>query len=369
MKRLLLLLTAGWLLYPITNYGSETAHARLYCMSLRFQQGTTYGGTLDLSSTGGSPYNGELLPTFGDSSGNPWASYFFLYYGGYGTIPGVIYVNLPPYTDANSNGFDDFFEVAQGVSTTVTSGSEQTSISSGSVTATWSRAAGSTNGTCQLHFVDDTYGDLGTYSCPFTLLEYTGPLTYTPGSNIVSAAINLTQTGNPASTLKGPIAFVKSSTDPFNTLTNLPGVWTNASSQTLSFDRETFLRDSYWPTNYYGYVYFADGNPGTAASDYQLWVLSIDDTNDANTNGIPDFSDVPYVAPLRAPYLTLSLGSTNLLLTVSGTVGHTNQILTANSLASNNWQFTQSFLQTNDPQVVSLPRPAGTSFWRVKAMP
>ena len=58
MKRFLFFLTVGWLLNPITNYGAETAQARLYCMSLRFQQGTTYGGTLNLSSIGGPPYNG-----------------------------------------------------------------------------------------------------------------------------------------------------------------------------------------------------------------------------------------------------------------------------------------------------------------------
>jgi hypothetical protein len=368
MKQLFILLTAGWLLYPITNHGSETAQARLYCLSLRFQQGTTYGGTLNLSSTGGSPYNGELLPY--SISGREWASYFFLYYGGYGTIPGTIYVNLPPYTDANNNGFDDFFEVSQGVSTTSTSGSEYTSISSGTITATWSRPAGSPNGTCQLTFNDDTYGSLGTYSCPFTLIEYTGPLTYTPGSNIVSAAVNLTQTGNPANTLSGPIAFVKSSTDRFNTLTNQPGFWTNAASQTLSFDSETFTRGiPTWPTNYAGYVYFADGNPSTAAADYQLWVLSINDTNDANANGIPDFSDNPAsIAPPHAPLLSLTLGSTNLLLMISGDTGHTNQIQQVSPLTSTNWQTTQTFVLTNSPQAVSLPRPAGSpQFWRVVA--
>lgn len=371
MKRFGILLTAGWLFYPITNHGAETAQARLYCMSLRFHQGSGPSGAyLNLSSTGGSPYNGELLPTFGDSSGNPWGSYFFLYYGGYGTIPGTLYVNLPPFTDANSNGFDDFFEVSQGVATTVTSGSESTSLSSGSVTATWSRAAGSTNGTCQLHFVDDTYGDLGTYSCPFTLLEYTGPLTYTPGSNTVSAAVNLSQTGNSSSTLRGPIIFVKSASDPFNTLTNQPGTWTNASSQTLSFDSEVFTRGiPTWPTNYAGYVFFADGDPTTTAQDYQLWVLSINDTNDANTNGIPDFSDVPYAAPPRAPRLTLSRGSTNLLLKIDGDVGHTNQIQEIASLALTNWVTTLTFLQTTNPQAVSLPLPAGTSFWRVLVTP
>jgi hypothetical protein len=112
MKRFLILLMAGWLLPSASSRGGETAHARIYCMSLRFQQGTTYGGTLNLSSTGGSPYNGELLPY--SISGREWASYFFLNYGGYGTIPGTIYVYLPPLADVNGNGFDDFFEVSQG---------------------------------------------------------------------------------------------------------------------------------------------------------------------------------------------------------------------------------------------------------------
>jgi hypothetical protein len=368
MKRLFILLMAGWLLLSATGQGAETAHARLYCLSLRFQQGTTYGGTLNLSSTGGSPYNGELLPY--SISGREWASFFFLYYGGYGTIPGTIYVSLPSFTDANGNSFDDFFEVSQGVSTTSTPGSESTSISSGTVTATWSRAAGSPNGTCQLHFVDDTYGDLGTYNCPFTLIEYTGPLTYTPGSNTVSATVNLAQTGNAANTLRGPIAFIKSTTDRFNTLTNQAGVWTNAALQTLSFDSEVFSRHvPTWPTNYAGYVYFADGDPSTASPDYRLWVLSIDDTNDANANGIPDFSDDPAtVAPPRTPHLSLRTGSTNLWLTISGDVGHTNLVQEIGALTSTNWQTTLSFLQTNDPQVVSLPLPAGTvKFWRVVA--
>jgi hypothetical protein len=98
-------------------------------------------------------------------------------------------------------------------------------------------------------------------------------------------------------------------------------------------------------------------------------VLSFDDPNDANANGIPDFSDNPAsVTPPRAPHLSLALGKTNLLLTISGTVGHTNQIQEIGSLTLTNWQTTLSFLLTNDPQMVSLPLPAGTSkFWRVAA--
>ncbi|HLZ53695.1 MAG TPA: hypothetical protein VKS19_04370 [Verrucomicrobiae bacterium] len=371
MKRFLILLTAGYFLYPITNYGAETAQARLYCMSLRFQQGTTYGGTLNISSINGSQYNGELYPTFSsDAYGNPWASGLVLVWSGMGDS-GSISMNLPPGVDANNDGYDDFFEVSQGVSNGSSSGTYSTSTYfSGTVSATWNRAAGSASGTCALYLYDDTWGSLGTFTCPFTLIQYTGPLTYTPGSNTVSAAVNLAQTGNSANTLRGPIVFTKSSTDAFNTLTNLPGVWTNASSQTLSFDSENFSRGiPTWPTNYAGYVYFADGDPSTTSPDYQLWVLSINDTNDANTNGIPDFSDNPAsVTPPRTPHLSLALGSTNLLLKISGTVGHTNQIQQIASLSTTNWVTTQSFLQTNDPQVVSLPLPSGSpKFWRVVA--
>jgi hypothetical protein len=366
MKSFFILLVVGWFLVSTVSQGAETAQARLFCLSLRFQQGAgPSGANLNLSSIGGPPYNGELLPY----SGSEWASYFFLYYGGYGTIPGTIYVNLPAATDANGNGFDDFFEVSRGVSTTITSGSESTSLSEGSVTATWNRSAGSANGTCQLHFDDDTYGNLGTYNCPFTLIEYTGPLSYTPGSNTVSAAINLAQTGNPANTLRGPINFIKSSTDHFNTLTNQPGTWTNAALQILSFDSEVILRDPPWPTNYAGYFFFSDGDRSTASADYQLWMLSIDDANDANANGIPDFSDNPAsVTPPRAPRLSLVLGSTNLLLTINGDINHTNQIQQNSSLGTTNWQTTQSIWQTNASQTVSLSLPTGNpKYWRVVA--
>ena len=47
-------------------------------------------------------------------------------------------------------------------------------------------------GTCWLRLVDNTYGGLGSYRHTFEVLEITGPLTYTPGSNAVSGSVNLT---------------------------------------------------------------------------------------------------------------------------------------------------------------------------------
>ena len=154
MKGFLILLIAGGFLYPVRDYGSETAHVRLYCMSLRFQQGTTYGGTLNLSSISGSSYNGELLPTFSsDSLGNPWGSGLVIVWSGMGDS-GSIYMNLPLGFDRNNDGFDDFFEVSQGVTNATSSGNYSTSTYySGTVSAIWNRAAGSASGTCVLTLV------------------------------------------------------------------------------------------------------------------------------------------------------------------------------------------------------------------------
>src|ERR1035437_2989430 len=143
MKPLFMLFAAGTVLFSTASYGAETAQTRLFCYSLRFAEGTTYGGTLDLSTISGTS-NGELW-TYPDNTG---ASHFSLYDGGYGTIPGTIqYVNLPPVADANGNGLIDFFEVPQGLANPVTSGRYPTVISEGDITATGSRPAGSKDGT------------------------------------------------------------------------------------------------------------------------------------------------------------------------------------------------------------------------------
>src|SRR6266704_2348417 len=185
----------------------------------------------------------------------------------------------------------------------------------------------------------------------FELIEYTGPLTYTPGSNTVSGSVNLTQTGNTNNHMQGPLQFVKVSTNRFNRLTLQAGAWTNDAMQTLSFTNDPYFRDPPWLTNYFGYVDFNDWDPNTFDSDYVTWVLSIDDTNDFNHNGIPDFSDDP---PARRPLLSLKVTSTNLLLTIHVDVGHPHQVQESLVLPATNWQTVASVTLTNDPQSVSL---------------
>ena len=200
---------------------------------MRFQEGTdSFGETLDLSTINGT-YNGELAPFIGDT----YASGFALDFMGL-PITGTLHVKLPPVVDVNGNGFDDFFEVALGVDTIQTSGSYQTPIGGGSVTATWSRAARSKDGSCVLHLVDNTYGDLDfrhTFSREYTVIV-------TPGTNSVSGA-SMAQTGNAAKALQGPVQFVKLATDRFNRLT-LQGDLDKPGPTDTDFMQDAYLRDT-----------------------------------------------------------------------------------------------------------------------------
>jgi hypothetical protein len=345
---------------PLIASGAETANARFWCLSLRFQQGTApFGATLDLSTIAGSP-NGELAPY----NNTTYVSGFTLDSGF--PINGTMFLGLPPVVDSNGNGFNDFFESAIGVSAT-TSGTYTAGPASGSITATWQRGAGSIVGSCSLHLVDSTFGDLGTFQHSFSLLEYTGAIHFTPGSTTVTGSLGLLQTADPTVQIQGPFQMTKVSNNRFNQLNLQPGTWTNSATQSLAYTNNLFRRDQPWTTNYYGLVEFADGDPNTSDPDYTFWLLSIDDPNDANQNGIPDFSDDPATIA-RAPQMLLTSTPTNILFSISGDVGHLHEIQQSDSLPGTNWQTTISLTLTNDPQTVLLPYPKQAPiFWRVRA--
>ena len=303
--------------------------------------------------------NGELGVLFGTYS--HWSYFALDDPNGTTVVAGILNLDVPFNVDANHSGFSDFFEVSRPVPSTMTTGTFSSNVGGGSASAAWSRAAGSKNGTCVL-----TLQTLGNFAHTFEIAEYTGNLVYAAGSNTVSGTISLSQTGNAGSQFFGPVSFAKSPENRFNLLQLQAGVWTNALSQTLTFLTNAFYRDTTWPTNYYGYVEFNDGDPNTSGTNYTLWTLSIDDLNDADHDGIPDFSDDP-LPPARPPLLALKLGTTNLLLVISGDVGRSHLIQTNTSLASTNWQLAQSITLATDPQMVSLPIPTGTTFWRALA--
>lgn len=272
----------------------------------------------------------------------------------------VSFVKLSlPTGDGNNNGIPDFFEVGEAVAAS-SGGTYEIEWGPGQLTFDWSRAAGSRTGSMVLTMHDPILGTMGPFTHTFELSRYTGQIAYTPGSNSVSGTITLVKDGAASSWWSGPVTITKSPTNRFNQLTLLAGTWTNQSSA-FGFGDTELTRDPAYPTLYQGSIQAPDGG----SQDLKLLIT---DTNDANGNGIPDFSDDPAVVnPPRRPSLALSLTKSNLLLRVSGDLGHTNVIQQATTANANNWSNALSVVITNDPQVIALPLPAANSrFWRVR---
>lgn len=365
MKKLLIIVVSSLPLWAAACFAGQTAQARFYCMSLHFDRGGggQYGWqTLALTTlTSYGAINGELAPIFETYTHWSWLELYdelwdLTYYG-------WLNVNKPNYIDANGNGFDDFYEVSQAVSATSSGVWQLEGLPSYTLTANWTRPAGSSVGTCVFNLTG-----LGSFTHTFRLLEYTGPLAYTPHLTTVTGRVDLVRTGSPEQLFGGQVVFVKNPTNRFNLLELQPGRWTNASGQTLIFTNDPFKRELPWTTNYYGYVEFDDGDPNTPDdADYYIWVLSIDDVNDSDGDGIPDFSDDPVIVPPRRPVLQLTHGTTNLLLRISGDVGRLHQVLQTTSITATTWTTNMSLVLTNDPQTISLPIPPSPRFWRVQA--
>jgi hypothetical protein len=358
---------AAILIAPVRDLVAETAQARMYCFSPRFQRSSdqTTFFTLDLTTLAVG-VNGELA--FGDffGTGSTHSSFLVLTDQLFSEVyDGAMALNVPTGGDANGNSYPDFYEVARAVSSTSSGLYEIDGIGNGAVSASWSRGAGSRFGSCVLTFHNSSFGNL-VFSAVFELLEYAGPLVYNPGSNMVSGTINLTQTGSPENQMQGPVQFVKVPSNRYNRLVLQSGVLTNSSEQSLNFTTNLFLRDVNWPTNYGGYFDFEDWDPNTSDLDYLTWGLSINDTNDFNHNGIPNFSDDPPGPLPRRPVLSLLRTATNYLLTIQGDVGHLHQVQETLILPATNWQTIASVTLTNDPQTISLPLSAARMrLWRV----
>lgn len=349
----------------LSSSGAETAQARLYCLSPRVQTGRDNTTEYSLAlTTLSSEVNGELMPYTDTSySCNIILTDLFLDESDYGFID----LPWPSAGDANGNGFDDFFESSQAISISGTGDYNLDVFGSGNLQVTWTRNAGSSIGTCLLKFKPQPIYTWLTFALSFQILEYTGPLSYTPDASSVSGTLNWLQTDNTNNFLSGPASFFRTGTNRFNELTLQAGTWTNESLQTLTFADADIFRDAPWPTNYYGLVIFDDGDPNTGDPDYNYWQLSIDDTNDGNHNGIPDFSDDPSSAP-RRPSLGLGFSGTNLVMTIHGDTGHNHLVQAITSLTSTNWQTVTNLSLATDPQPVTLARPGGRAqFWRVLA--
>jgi hypothetical protein len=282
------------------------------------------------------------------------------------TAEGLLTVNLPLGVDTNGNGTPDFFDISQAIDIITAGTYNVPGWGSGSVSARWVRYAGERLGGA--HFTFNNRNPVLTFSHFCEILEFTGEVAYTPGPNAVTGSVTLTNSAEPIFTWAGPVAFQKASTNKYNLLTLQDNFWTNQWDETLEVWEQDFTRNSARPTNYTGILEFLDGDKLTFEPDYWWWRLIITDTADTDGDGIPNFSDdLPGLLP-RRPNVALTRTPTNLLLRISGDVGHLHQVQEASAINSLSWPTIASVTLTNDPQVVALPLPTGSArFWRVAA--
>ncbi len=362
--RLIAYLALGAILGALqTGLSAQTAKARLYCESLYVLSGTEPGADYTLEFSGIEfGVNNELLPTSGDFDHGAYAYLNDELFGDY--IPGTLYVSLPTDADVNKDGFPDFFDSTQDSSGSTQGEYSFQGMTSGTVVATWSRAKGSVSGTCTFRLRPNNVYNWKTFTHSFVIFEYRGVATYTPKTNSVTASVQLSQTGFPENTFSGPINMLKSATNKYNLLQLQATRWTNSAAQELEVLMNEYERDTRWPTNYYGWLEFQDGDLNTSEADYTLWTLTVDDLNDQDGDKIPDFSDDP-LSPAVPPTLTIT-GRTNLVLKVTGTVGRSHVLESSGTLAAGSWSTVSTFTLTNSPQSIPLPWQGATNrFWRV----
>ena len=194
---------ALWLCLPLAGGATQTAQTTLFSRSLRFYQSIDESDSFSLNlSSSPNQNNGEswvlsfiflVQRRTRRLSGFSGPIFFDHYQGG-------MDLTVPAAGDANGDGFDDFFQVAQGINATSSGTYSISGLGSGSVTASWSRDAAREPAFAGSPF---TTRPTETWLLSWGLMcWYTGPLTYTPGTNTVSGTVDLTQTGDPATTPK-----------------------------------------------------------------------------------------------------------------------------------------------------------------------
>lgn len=351
---------------------AQTAQVHLICGSVRFERGQTGAVAFMELTTIAPAINGELRTDY--ASGNfTYQADFFLSNSVAGTVvSGSLVLPPPSMADAATNGIPDFFEAAHPVAWTNDLGTFMSSSGTGQLAAAWSRPAGTNTGECWLTFTFDAPALRETYRCPFSILEYAGSLHYQSSSNGVSSPVALNQVCHVTNTLSATMVLTRTA-NWFHELSLAAGGWTNAAGLTLPYPEVQLSRQlpttlSFHPSIFAIAYFCEDGNPETVQPDYLNWLLTIDDPNDADGDGIPDLADVYFANPARPPTLAFVTIDTHLFLQLSGDVGRVHEVQEAESLSSTNWQKVASFILAEDPQLlVAPPFSESARFWRAVA--
>lgn len=148
------------------------------------------------------------------------------------------------------------------------------------------RQAGSRAGTYSGSYTNPSAS--ASFSGIFSLTGAAGTVTYTPGSDILTWNLSLTEITGQVYQLTGTSTYTANGTDqisiPSFLLTASPGgLGVITQPATLNRSGNTFR----------GIVEVVDGGPFTSWPDYKAYRAELTDTNDANSDGIPDITSVP----------------------------------------------------------------------------
>jgi|GEM_PF-2250005 len=170
------------------------------------------------------------------------------------------------------------------------------------------RDAGRQQGTYSINLNGTSAGRL-TFTGPFSLVTWQGSLDYQRGPSLNTAFLDLSQIKPDGSTnaYSGSASF---SVENLNQLTFQPFTLTNAIGQILQARGMIMNRNG---TRYIGGLELADGDPLTDWQDFSNLYVEIADSNDANSDGIPDLSsayDPPAFITQHPASIDLPVGST-----------------------------------------------------------
>ncbi|MDB6040966.1 MAG: hypothetical protein JWM99_4807 [Verrucomicrobiales bacterium] len=372
-------LAAGLLLLHTTVSASTNIPVRMFCLSLALDRSTTFqnGEEFDLEVTSldsTQPANGEMAALSEDESDYSNGGLLFFYEPLIldGPIPMRFAIDVPAYVDSDNDGIHDFFEASAAVdSSSAGAYIDPTDGHQYALNAKWTRNAGSASGVCQLQLPH-----LGlTFKPVFHLLEYTGSFSYQRSGTNISAQVALQQTGAESNMLNGSMAFQIAGTNALNIaisqLYRAPDATVQTSASYMDLTATTHFGDIVLDldnTVYSGVLFLSDGEPATAAPDYQAWIVVFRDTSDANTNGNPDLTDPAQTGGVTPPMLSLALDLGRLKLSIAGTPGASYDLEQSMILPAASWTKNSSVTLTNSNQIIDLgPFANVTTFYRLRA--
>ena len=215
------------------------------------------------------------------------------FYTDYLVSEGYVYMHgtatlIMPTTDSDGNGVLDFLQKERSVNTTVSGSSKMHWLSPGaygsdsSLSGSFTRSAGLNTGNYTFDYQYDSVkaSATGVWSVQYFdgSIEYDGEKYY----------LSISTTNSEGRDISGYSTAEYSVTDSNTLNLGAMSITTDYDSSILQTQSTTLKRSG---NKYSGYLKALDGDTDTSWADYVDWYLEVTDLNDANSDGVPDFTN------------------------------------------------------------------------------